>query len=93
MANSLNIDLHGKIVLIKVGMMQAGYTDEMKRAFLVESGFGASATTNGTAIIGNFLCDNERAKMDGYNVERLAPSHIIDYYINFKRTLNNLKDE
>lgn len=90
MANSLNIPLKGKIVLIKVGIMRDENKDEIKRAFLIDGGFGASETTRGSAIFGTFLCDNERTRLDGYDIERLAPQHIIDYYTKLKQTLNNL---
>ena len=93
MANSLNINLRGKIVLIKKRLMNYDNQEEMKRAFLVSGGFGAEIETNGSSLFGTFLCDGERTKMDGYQIERLAPQYIVDYYKNLKQTLANLNDE
>jgi hypothetical protein len=72
MGNSLNMDLHGKTVVLKEKALKPQYRGLPDRLFKVDGGFGASAGTMGTALIGEFLIDKERARMEGYMVERLA---------------------
>ncbi len=67
MSNSLGIELEGKIVRIKKS--KAGSRKD--RRFRVTGGFGASAYTMGTALIGIFLEDGERSRLSGFDVERL----------------------
>ena len=75
MANSLNQDgLEGKIVVLDFKRYnKSGCTKDPKtRAFLCESGFGCDNFTNGRAIFGKFLIDGEGARIDGYDLKRLA---------------------
>ena len=76
MANSLRIDLVGKVVIFK----QEGLSvPAEEHPFLVGlTGFGADPNLRGTAIFGTFLSDGERARMDGYDVARLATQEEID---------------
>lgn len=69
MSNTLKIDLTGKVVIFKQSRMSVVATEH---PFIVEGGFGASPTTIGSALLGTFLSDGERATMGGYDVERLA---------------------
>jgi hypothetical protein len=71
MANSLNEDLRGKVVLIKADYLKPEITD---RRFQVDEdgGFGAVSFTNGTALFGKWLSDNERDRLDGYMVESIV---------------------
>lgn len=69
MGNTLKIELEGKVVIFK----QAALTVPANaHPFLVTGGFGASSFTRGSALLGVFLSDGERTRMDGYDVERLA---------------------
>jgi len=69
MSNSLSMDLTGKVVIFKQNYLTV---PQLEHPFLVEGGFGASPNTIGRALIGEFLSDGERARMEGYMVERLA---------------------
>lgn len=72
MANSLGIELEGKVVMIRAEALKPEFQDDEKRRFLVTGGFGSSSFTHGTALLGTFLFDGEKARMDGYDVECLA---------------------
>lgn len=69
MANSLNADLTGKVVVFRENVLRAEFRNW---PFYVEGGFGAQAFTMGRALIGTFLHDGEEARFDGFDVERLA---------------------
>jgi len=69
MANNLDIDLTGKVVVFKQGYLTVPATEH---PFLVEAGFGAKPHTMGRALLGTFLSDGEECRMEGYMVERLA---------------------
>lgn len=69
--NSLGIDLTGKDVLIKEEVMLPEFSDVRWRRFHVDGGFGASAAKIGGALIGMFVEDGERARMEGSMVECL----------------------
>ena len=72
MDNSLNVDLEGKVVVLKPKVLKPEYRAIKWRLFRVDGGFGASPGTMGTALIGEFLADGERARMEGFQVLRLA---------------------
>lgn len=75
MGNTLNIDLTGKVVIFKQKSLTVTATEH---PFRVDGGFGASPNTQGRALIGEFLSDGEEARMEGYDVERLAtPEEIL----------------
>jgi post-segregation antitoxin (ccd killing protein) len=67
--NNLKIDLTGKVVVV---MKKYYKGDERARRFLCEGGFGCSPSTNGNAIGGTFLIDGERARIEGWQVEKLS---------------------
>lgn len=69
MGNSLNIDLEGKVVIFQ---QQYLMVPQLEHPFRVDGGFGARPYTMGRALTGEFLSDGERARMEGYMVERLA---------------------
>lgn len=69
MANSLDIDLTGKVVIFRQNYLKV---PAKKHPFRVDGGFGASPHTMGTALGGEFLSDGEVCRMEGYMVERLA---------------------
>lgn len=69
MANNLRIDLTDKVVIFKQSYLTVPATEH---PFLVKGGFGASPTTMGRALSGEFLSDGEQTRMEGYMVERLA---------------------
>lgn len=72
MANSLNENLTNRVVIIDAAQMKPEYNTSALRAFRVSGGFGALSFTSGSAIIGEFLSDGERARMEGWQVERFA---------------------
>lgn len=72
MANSLMVDLTDKTVVLKSKFLKPEFSDIKWRLFRVDGGFGASPHTMGTALIGEFLADGEKARMEGYQVLRLA---------------------
>jgi len=74
MANSLDIDLIEKDVLISKEYMQEDFQDLSKRVFHVEGGFGASSFTGGTMLGGYFLFEGENGhdSLRGWMVDRLA---------------------
>ena len=69
MANSLKIDLVGKTVILSSKYYKGTEED---RKFKCEGGFGCSNVTSGTAVFGYFVKDNEKTRIDGYEVEKLA---------------------
>lgn len=71
MANSLNVSLHGKTVLLKKKNFRDGI-DDLRFRVDEDGGFGASPTTNGTSLYGTFLCDGEHSRVNGYDVESIV---------------------
>jgi hypothetical protein len=69
MANALNEDLTGKVVIFDQKYMSVPATEH---PFEVTGGFGAKPFTGGRALMGTFLSDGEKARMEGYMVERYA---------------------
>ena len=72
MANALNEDLTGRVVVLSTEWMEAKSAPAERRCFRVDDGFGARSFTAGNAIFGEFLYDGERCRMEGYMVERFA---------------------
>jgi hypothetical protein len=73
MANSLNKDLTNKTVVIsgKYLCERLKNASERERAFVVKSGFGASPSTMGSALLGEWLADGEKDRVEGHMVEKL----------------------
>jgi len=69
MANSLNINLKGKYVMLK-----GHYKDEV---FKCEGGFGESPDTIGSAVFVKSLKDGREFRISGYDIRRLAKDHEI----------------
>jgi len=67
MANSLNIDLTNKYVVVDKNV----YNDEVG-IFFCEGGFGCFSFTIGTAVFGKWLSDNTIDRISGYVIVRLA---------------------
>jgi hypothetical protein len=72
MANALNIDLRGKVVVLGAKYFSPDYQDLKWRLHLVTGGFGASPATSGRALFCTALADGEEARYGGNMVERLA---------------------
>jgi hypothetical protein len=68
MANNLNRDLEGKYVVLNSNFKG----DDIHKVFLCKDGFGVYSSTIGKAIIGEFVYDGEKCRVEGYDVERLA---------------------
>ena len=71
MGNSLQQDLTGKVIAFAPDRLRPGL-DPMEHVFYVTGGFGASAHTRGTALMGVFLSDGERCRMEGWDVGRIV---------------------
>ena len=76
MTNSLNQNLEGKYVVLKRSYYKGD--DPIERVFLCEGGFGCKSYTMGSAVSGMFIIDRERARVEGYEVERLATPEEVD---------------
>lgn len=76
--NSLKQDLEGKMVILDKQYLKPEYHDIKYRVFEVLGGFGTKPHAIGTALSGRFLCDGEYARMEGYQVERLATQDEIE---------------
>ena len=72
MANSLKTELTDKVVIIKVDKLRPGHIQSKCRLFRVAGGLGAQSSTTGTELFGEFLCDGENGRINGYDVERFA---------------------
>jgi hypothetical protein len=70
MANSLDQDLTGKVVLIRKDVLKPEW--HYDRRFLVKGGFGALPHTMGKALMGTFLVDGESCRMSGWDVESVV---------------------
>lgn len=77
MANSLEMNLTGKVIVFREGALKPEYP-RLRHLFLVTGGFGALPFTNGRMLAGTDLYDGEAAGMGGYDVERLATREEIE---------------
>lgn len=75
MANSLDMDLTGQVVIFKQEYLSVPATEH---PFRVEAGFGTKPYTSGSALGGTFLSDGESTRMEGFMVERLATEQEIE---------------
>jgi len=71
MANSLDLDLTGKIVRIKKVAVKDEFQNSDLR-FRCQGGFGCKPHTNGTKIFGTWLMDGEEDWVRGWNVEAIV---------------------
>jgi len=76
MANKLNMDLTGKVIIVASEYLAPGRPNlpEEQRRFLCKEGFGCRAFTLGYAIFGTWLDDGSEDRIEGYMVEKLAES-------------------
>jgi hypothetical protein len=76
MANSLNKELKGKIVVLKKEAFKPEYReqyqDEKSRRVKVLGGFGASAITIGKMLHIKFESNGDEASVSGYDVEKIV---------------------
>lgn len=72
MANNLNEDLTNHVVIIKAEDLKPSLDRPELRAFRVLDGFGANSFTMGTALLGEFLFDGDKCRLEGWMVERFA---------------------
>jgi hypothetical protein len=77
MANSLDVDLTDKVVIFKQHYLTV---PALAHPFRVEGGFGAQPYTIGRALIGTFLSDGEKCRMEGFMVERLATAEEVERF-------------
>lgn len=75
MGNTLNENLTDQVVIFKQEALRVPATEH---PFRVTGGFGALPFTRGSALLGTFLSDGEKTRMDGWDVERLATQEEID---------------
>ena len=68
MANSLNKELKGKVVLLK----KENFREEIKDLrFLCNDGFGCNPDTSGSSIYGVWVVNNNKDRVSGYDVESI----------------------
>lgn len=72
MANRLNRDLAGMIVVLRADANNERYQELKWRIVRVGGGFGAQANTHGTSLSVLHLNDGERRVLSGWDVERAA---------------------
>jgi hypothetical protein len=75
--NNLNEDITGKVVILKQEYFQSGLRAE-DHPFQAKGGFGCLPHTNGRGVMGAFLSDGERARVEGYDIERYATDEEIE---------------
>jgi hypothetical protein len=63
------VTLVGKVVVLKPECYKG---DDKARLFKCEDGFGCHPQCVGTAVFGHFLSDGERARVERYEILRLA---------------------
>ena len=88
MGNNLKIELEGKYILVSKKILKPEYHDNEKRVFFCEDGFGCSPNTVGNAIFGYYVFDNEKCRIEGYQVERLATEEEIKKAKELKNEIN-----
>jgi hypothetical protein len=79
MANALNKDLDGSVILLDEDAMKDQYSAPEERVVKVLGGFGASAVTRGTALIVGFYSDGEKARFEGPQVSELVEEDAEDF--------------
>jgi hypothetical protein len=72
MANSLNVELAGKHVVISAEYLKPEFSEAAKRVFLCEGGFGCNSFTHGHHVHGKFVADGEECGMSSWDIERFA---------------------
>lgn len=66
--NGARQDIEGKYVRLRPEAHKPEYRDPKFLVFKAEGGFGCSPETRGTAVIGYYVCDGERARVEGWDV-------------------------
>lgn len=71
MGNNLNENIEGRFVLLDESWFKKPEmaADARERVFLAQGGFGCWAETAGNAVMGEFVVDGERVRVEGYNLE------------------------
>ena len=69
MANAMNADLKGKVIVIKRSILKDHLVTIPQRSFKVTGGFGSSSFTSGTALIGQWTYTDEKDRMEGYDID------------------------
>jgi hypothetical protein len=70
MANALDKDIEGSVVVLKEESLKDKYSPLPERIVEVKGGFGASSVTTGTALLVEFYIDGEEARLEGWYVDR-----------------------
>lgn len=68
--NSLQIDITDKVLVVKQEVFPC--RDVVQRVFHATGGFGCLPHLVGCAVMGVFLHDGDRCRLDGFDFERLA---------------------
>jgi hypothetical protein len=75
MANNLGTNIENRFVLVRKEWFSSVSLSEdvRERVFLAQSGFGCQQYTMGNAVVGEFVVDGERTRVEGYDLdERFA---------------------
>ena len=78
MGNALKEELEGRVVIIGAEYLKPELDTPDLRAFRVTGGFGTSPYTSGSALLGKFLYDGEKYRLEGWMVERFATDDEIE---------------
>jgi hypothetical protein len=71
MANRLDVDLTGKVVLVRTPPGIPKQSERMRK-FRCEGGFGCRPYTAGMAIFGHWLYDDSEGRIDGSMVDKIV---------------------
>lgn len=71
MANALQEDVTGRVVVLKQERLKEEFT-ATELPFRCEHGFGCFPHTSGSHISGEWLSDGERGSIRGYDIDRYA---------------------
>ena len=84
--NSLKQEISGRYVVLKREYYKGD--DPIERVFLCEGGFGCSDYTMGTAVIGIFVNDGSRHRVEGSEIERFATVEEVEEVEEAKKRLS-----
>lgn len=84
--NNVGIDITGKFVLVREDWFR-DKTTVAERVVLATGGFGCSPDANGRAVFVEFVTDEGKCRVEGYDLEdRLATVEEVAAALAFRRT-------
>jgi len=70
--NGPGVDITDKAVVLRADAHVEGLRTMRDLLFWARGGFGCDPGTMGSAVVGTYLSDGERCRVEGYMVDRLA---------------------